>query len=426
MFAEGSSVHLYRVFFYSSFFTLAIADLASDAYAAAHRLFRPRAGVASGRRRRGAARRPTSWPRCRTPGTTCSRAACSWARSASRTTPRAAEAALRRRGARAHVARRARHHPLPAPRRAQGVLVLHRSQLRRDPDRCSSSDRLKATLRQVGAHPRRAAALRRPIAPIYEPSDRGAPGHLLRELHDGRSALVDAARAVLRVRAAADEPRPIAGSSRTSIRRWRWCERAYLPGECEALTLGVPVATDEQLDEPADARLLPCYHDLLVDRGQDVARAPRGRASCVKPLTAARSPARPARASSPPACAPASFEVALAPGGAEHGELRYQLSRDGKVGALDLPIAERAPARALEEGPPLPRPHRAAARALGRRAAAGRHGADRRAQGAGIGPARHLRALTRQIVQGRICPPAAGSAGRVYRSVTRRRKVTAR
>src|SRR2546423_7583872 len=38
MFAEGSSVHLYRVFFYSGFFALAVADLASDAYAAAHRL----------------------------------------------------------------------------------------------------------------------------------------------------------------------------------------------------------------------------------------------------------------------------------------------------------------------------------------------------------------------------------------------------
>ena len=43
MFAEGSSVHLYRVFFYSGFFALAVADLASDAWAAAHRLAYSRA-----------------------------------------------------------------------------------------------------------------------------------------------------------------------------------------------------------------------------------------------------------------------------------------------------------------------------------------------------------------------------------------------
>ncbi|HEX4459999.1 MAG TPA: glycosyltransferase family 39 protein, partial [Polyangia bacterium] len=38
MFAEGSSVHLYRVFFYSSFFALAITDLVSDSYFAARSL----------------------------------------------------------------------------------------------------------------------------------------------------------------------------------------------------------------------------------------------------------------------------------------------------------------------------------------------------------------------------------------------------
>jgi 4-amino-4-deoxy-L-arabinose transferase-like glycosyltransferase len=41
MFAEGSSVHLYRVFFYSSFFTLAVTDLVSDTASAA-RLLWPR------------------------------------------------------------------------------------------------------------------------------------------------------------------------------------------------------------------------------------------------------------------------------------------------------------------------------------------------------------------------------------------------
>jgi len=35
MFAEGSSVHLYRVFFYSGFFALAVTDLVDDAYPSA-------------------------------------------------------------------------------------------------------------------------------------------------------------------------------------------------------------------------------------------------------------------------------------------------------------------------------------------------------------------------------------------------------
>jgi len=39
MFAEGSSVHLYRVFFYSGFFALAVADLVDDAHSAARRLW---------------------------------------------------------------------------------------------------------------------------------------------------------------------------------------------------------------------------------------------------------------------------------------------------------------------------------------------------------------------------------------------------
>ena len=39
LFAEGSAVHLYRVFFYSGFFTLAITDLVIDSARAARRLF---------------------------------------------------------------------------------------------------------------------------------------------------------------------------------------------------------------------------------------------------------------------------------------------------------------------------------------------------------------------------------------------------
>ena len=94
-------------------------------------------------------------------------------------------------------------------------------------------DRLKATLRKVGADPRRAPLVGRRSRALRETSRR-ASGHLLRPLHHGRLPLVEAARAVLHVRAAADVGAPIAGSSRTGIRRWRWCATPILPGECAA------------------------------------------------------------------------------------------------------------------------------------------------------------------------------------------------
>jgi hypothetical protein len=106
---------------------------------------------------------------------------------------------------------------------------------------------------------------------------------------------------------------------------------AYLPGECEALTLGVPVATDESVDEPNDARFLPCYHDLLVDRGQDApARAvAQNLTKTLTPIDRALGSARIVAAG----VHGAKLDVAIAPAGPESGELRYQLSRDGKIGA---------------------------------------------------------------------------------------------
>ena len=142
-------------------------------------------------------------------------------------------------------------------------------------------------------------------------------------------------RAVLRVPAGSACRPPTAGSSRTSIRRWRWCARAYLPGECEALRLGVAVATDETVDEPTDPRLLPCYHDLLVDRGQDEqARTVAKELGKSLPTLAGRlGSARIVAAG----MRQAKLEVEIAPAGPAEGELRYQLSRDGKVGALLSP-----------------------------------------------------------------------------------------
>src|SRR6185369_9054972 len=48
LFAEGSAVHLYRVFFFSGFFALATTDLVVEAAAGARRLVGRRSGVAAG------------------------------------------------------------------------------------------------------------------------------------------------------------------------------------------------------------------------------------------------------------------------------------------------------------------------------------------------------------------------------------------
>ena len=111
--------------------------------------------------------------------------------------------------------------------------------------------------------------------------------------------------------------------------------RAYLPGECAALALGVPVASDERVDEPSDARLVPCYHDLMADRGQ-TAIASAVEKELTKTLVPVDRPLDHARVVAA-AMRGGKLDVAIAPGGPESGELRYQLSRDGKVGALISP-----------------------------------------------------------------------------------------
>ncbi|HEY2747726.1 MAG TPA: hypothetical protein VGL86_24055, partial [Polyangia bacterium] len=108
--------------------------------------------------------------------------------------------------------------------------------------------------------------------------------------------------------------------------------RAYLPGECAALALGVPVAADEELDEPSDPRLLPCYHNLLVDRGNKD-RADAVAKEIVQPLTPTDRPLDHARIVATGMRA-AKLAVAIAAAGPETGDLRYQLTRDGKVAAM--------------------------------------------------------------------------------------------
>ena len=332
MFAEGSSVHLYRVFFYSSFFTLAIADLASDAYAATHRLFRrapawlPAAATGALLAVYFVAEVPHAWHNLLEsrvlmgtfgePHYNPERQKLRFAAEVHARTSRDERVII--------------HYPHLGARKEFWYYID------RNYDEIQSLQelgRLKATLgKSVLILDER----------LLSVADRAYFDRLI-EAHPvtffENFTMVDLRSSTPRAQSYAFEPRPM-----SHLYRWfishkypplALVRRAYLPGECEALTLGVPVATDELLDEPADARLLPCYHDLLADRGQDI-RARRVADELVKPLTPLDRPLASARIVAAGMHA-GRFEVALAPGGAEHGELRYQLSREGKVGALISP-----------------------------------------------------------------------------------------
>jgi hypothetical protein len=106
-------------------------------------------------------------------------------------------------------------------------------------------------------------------------------------------------------------------------------KRAYLPGECAALQHGIPVASDEELPEPADARLMPCYRNLLAAHGQTTeAHAVEQRVTAgLPPLALTLGSAHVLAAGT----RGGKLTMIFFGGGAERGQLRYRLSRGGKT-----------------------------------------------------------------------------------------------
>jgi hypothetical protein len=124
-------------------------------------------------------------------------------------------------------------------------------------------------------------------------------------------------------------------------------KRAYLPGECEAQALGVPLDSDEALpEEPADARLLPCYHNLLVDRGA------AERAHAIAAAVTARLPAVDATIGQAHVLAAGlrgdKLEIVVLTAGADRGILRYVASGGGKL--LPLPSVSVPPPSRWQSG----------------------------------------------------------------------------
>jgi 4-amino-4-deoxy-L-arabinose transferase-like glycosyltransferase len=335
MFAEGSSVHLYRVFFYSSFFTLAAADLVSDAYFAARRLF-----VIGGR---APAWVPTAVAASLVAGYFALEVPHAWHNLIE---------------SRVMMGTHGEPHYDPEQKKLRFAAEVHKRTTRdqrviihyphlgarkefwyyidRNYDEIQSLrelDRLKATLGEsvliLDEH-------------LLSAPDRAIFDHLI-EQHPvtffENFTMIDLRSSTPRAQSIAFVPQRMSATYRYFISHkyppLALVKRAYLPGECEALALGVPVASDEELAEPADARLLPCYHNLLVDRGQDLQALAVANA-LARPLTAVDRPLGTARVAASGVRA-GKLETLIATGGPIAGELRYQLTRDGKVGALITP-----------------------------------------------------------------------------------------
>lgn len=265
MFAEGSSVHLYRVFFYSSFFALAVTDLVSDAYFATRRF----------------ATRAPAWVPAAVAGSVLG----------------------------VYLVAEVPHawHNLIDSR----VLMGTHGETRYSPEqnklrfaaevhaRTRQTDRVIIHYPHLGARKEFWYYIDRNYDEIQNLSQIDKLPHLSQSVLIFDERLLSVAERVIFERLMAQHPviffdnftmvdlrknQPEAQSfafvPQPMSLAYRWfvshkypplalVPRVYLPGECEAQALGVPLSRDEALpDEPGDAHLWPCYHNLLLERGQ--------------------------------------------------------------------------------------------------------------------------------------------------------------
>jgi hypothetical protein len=333
MFAEGSSVHLYRVFFYSGFFALAVADLATDAWHAAHRLFVV-----------GRTRAPAWLP-----------AVVSAALVGAYFVAEVPHAYHNLIESRVLMGTHSEPHYNPEQQKMRFAaevharttrdqrVIIHYPHLGARKEFWYYIDRNYDEIQSLRELERLKSTVGKSVLILDErllnASDRAIFERLI-QAHPvtffDSFTMIDLRSPVPRAQSYAFVP------TRMSL-AYRWfishkypplllVKRAYLPGECAAEALGVPVACDEQLDEPADVRLLPCYHDLLVDRGQEAAARTVG-TNLLRSLTPIDRPLGTARVAAA-AVHGARLDVALAVAGPEKGELRYQLAQGGKPGPV--------------------------------------------------------------------------------------------
>ena len=325
LFAEGSSVHLYRVFFYSSFFTLAVTDLASDAYYAV----------------RHVARRAPAW------APVAAGAAVLAAYLVAEVPPTLHNLVESRVMMGTHGERNYSPHQhklrfaaeVHARTTKDQRVIIDYPHLGARKEFWYYIDRNFDEIQNLAQLDKLKATLGKSVLILDErmlnAADRVIFDRLIQQhpvTFFERFTMVDLRSSHPHAQSYAFVPQPMSA-------RYRWfvshkypplalVPRAWLPGECEALSLGVPISIDEDVEPPADAGLLPCYHDLLVTHGQV------GRARAVaKQIAAGLHPIDAPLGQAEVLAAGARngrLEVVLLAHGPVQGSLRYQLSRGGK------------------------------------------------------------------------------------------------
>jgi hypothetical protein len=357
MFAEGSSVHLYRVFFYSGFFTLAITDLIGDIYAGARPLLRSRQG----------------W-------LPVAVAIASLAAYLSVEVPHAYKNLIQSRvlmgtfgeAAYSPQAEKTRFAAEVHQRTKQSDrVIIHYPHLGARKEFWYYIDRNYDEIQGLAQLSTLKKTLPRSVLIFDEtmlnPSDRGIYESLMQQhpvTFFNNFVMVDLRSDKPGVQSFLFQPLPM-----RPLYRWfvshkypplALVKRVYLPGECTAVAHNVPVDASEELEPTANARWLACYHDLLVVRGQtETARAVAKQAAAgLPPLEVALGKAQIIAAG----LRGGRLEVVLVGGGAEPGRLRYQLTRLSPVaGTMEVPSGTLPPpaewyaSHLYEESTSLPR-----------------------------------------------------------------------
>jgi hypothetical protein len=334
MFAEGSSVHLYRVFFYSGFFTLAITDLIADIYAGARRLAP-----------RGQGLFPVA-------AAVLSLCAYLWYEA-----PHAYKNLIQSRvlmgtfgeGGYSPQADKLRFAAEVHKRTKQTErVIIHYPHLGARKEFWYYIDRNYDEIQSLAQLGSLQKTLPRSVLIFDETmlnaSDRGIYESLMRQhpvTFFNQFVMVDLRSDKPGVQSFAFQPLPMSPSYRWFISHkyppLELVKRVYMPGECTAMAHDIPVDAGEELPPMTNTRWPACYHDLLVLRGdKERARAVEKEASAgLAPLGATLGQATIVAAGA----RNGKLEVVLIAGGAEKGTLRYQATRLTPPEKIDFVIS---------------------------------------------------------------------------------------
>jgi hypothetical protein len=322
MFAEGSSVHLYRVFFYSGFFALAITDLLADIYAGARRLSPP-----------GLAWFPVA------------ATLASLAGYLALEVPHAYKNLIQSRvlmgtfGETAYSPQAEKMQfaaEIHARTKQTDRVIIHYPHLGARKEFWYYIDRNYDEIQGLGQLATLKKTEPRSVLIFDEAMLNGGDRAVFEQLLQhhpvtffNNFVMVDLRSDKPGVQSLAFRPLPM-----RPLYRWfvshkypplQLVKHVYMPGECAALSLGVPVDTSEELEPVSIPRWLGCYHDLLMLRGRrDEARAVEKQAGAgLPPLSATLDKATIVAAGA----RGSRLEVVLVAGGAEKGTLRYELTQ---------------------------------------------------------------------------------------------------